>query len=158
VSATEIVNELPNLSAAELHSVGQRLLELARNDDVLSSTPTASDGAPLIPEWTKKREAIDAGDVWVVNFGDGSKGRPALLLTGAPADDVLDVVTTLLHTTALRGNRWELPIPKPFLEPGAFHLQQIQTVSTAKLERRLGTLTPDELEQVFDMLAWRMHL
>jgi mRNA interferase MazF len=102
--------------------------------------------------------AINAGDVWLVDFGNAAKARPALLLTGAPADDVLDVVTTLLHTTAVRGNRWELPIPKPFLEPGAFHLQQIQTVSTAKLERRLGTLTPDELGDVLDMLAWRMHL
>jgi hypothetical protein len=26
---------------------------------------------------------------------------------------------------ALRGTRWELAIPKPFLKPGAFHLQQI---------------------------------
>jgi hypothetical protein len=35
-----------------------------------------------------------------------------------------------LHTTALRGNRWEWNIPKPFLRPGAFHLQPIQTIST----------------------------
>ncbi len=58
-----------------------------------------------------------------------AKVRPALLLTGSPADDELDVVTVLLHTTPLRGNRWELNIPKPFLKPGAFHLQQVQTVS-----------------------------
>ncbi len=64
------------------------------------------------------------GDVWMVDFGMAAKVRPALLLTGHPADDELDVVTVLLHTTSLRGNHWELNIPKPFLKPGAFHLQQ----------------------------------
>ena len=39
-------------------------------------------------------------------------------------------MTVVLHTTALRGNRWELDIPKPFLKSGAFHLQQVQTIST----------------------------
>ena len=87
-----------------------------------------------------------------------AKVRPALLLTGSPADDELDVVTVLLHTTALRGNRWELNIPKPFLKPGAFHLQQVQTVSTIKLERRLGSLTSDEMKRVLTALSDRLGL
>ena len=51
-------------------------------------------------------------------------------------------MTVVLHTTTLRGNRWELTIPKPFLKPGVFYLQQVQTISTVKLERRLGALLP----------------
>jgi len=81
-----------------------------------------------------------------------------LLLTGQPADNELDLVTVLLHTTALRGNRWELSIPKPFLKPGAFHLQQIQTVSTVKLERRLGALNADEMDRVLDALTERLKI
>ncbi len=81
---------------------------------------------------------VNLGEVWMIDFGMAAKVRPALLLTGEPAADELDVVTVVLHTTALRGNRWELTIPKPFLKPGAFHLQQVQTISTVKLERRLG--------------------
>ena len=87
-----------------------------------------------------------------------AKVRPALLLTGDPAIDELDLVTVLLHTTALRGNRWELNIPKPFLKPGAFHLQQIQTISTVKLERKLGALTADEMTRVLDALTERLGL
>ena len=64
----------------------------------------------------------------------------------------------LLHTTALRSNRWELNIPKSFLKPGAFHLQQIQTVLTIKLERRLGILTTDEMNRVLDALAERLRI
>jgi mRNA interferase MazF len=92
------------------------------------------------------------------DFGMAAKVRPALLLTGTPSDDELDIVTVLLHTTTLRGNRWELSIPKPFLKPGAFHLQQVQTISTVKLERRLGTLTDGELKRARAALAQRLGL
>jgi mRNA interferase MazF len=87
-----------------------------------------------------------------------AKVRPALLLTGNPADDELDLVTVLLHTTSLRGNRWELSIPKPFLKPGAFHLQQVQSVPTVRLERRLGVLNETEMNQVLDALAERLRI
>jgi hypothetical protein len=58
---------------------------------------------------------LNPGEVWMADFGMAAKVRPALLLTGEPAVDELDLVTVLLHTTSLRGNRWELNIPKPFL-------------------------------------------
>jgi mRNA interferase MazF len=59
------------------------------------------------------------GDVWLVDLGMAAKVRPCLLLTDYPADDELALVTLVAHTTALRGNRWELSIPKPFLKEGA---------------------------------------
>ncbi len=102
--------------------------------------------------------AINPGEVWLTDFGLTAKVRPALLLTGNPADDELDLVSVLLHTTALRGNRWELSIPKPFLKPGAFHLQQVQSISTVRLERKLGVLTEAEMDQVLDALAERFNI
>jgi mRNA interferase MazF len=102
--------------------------------------------------------AVNRGEVWLIDFGMAAKVRPALLLTGTPADDELDLLTALLHTTSVRGNRWELSIPKPFLKPGAFHLQQVQTVSTVRLERRLGVLTADEMRNVSSALAGRLGL
>jgi mRNA interferase MazF len=101
---------------------------------------------------------VHPGEIWRVDFGLAAKVRPALLLTGDPDDDELDLVTVLLHTTALRGNRWELTLPKPFLQPGAFHLQQIQTVSTIKLERRLGFLTHEEMNRVLEALSSRLGI
>jgi mRNA-degrading endonuclease toxin of MazEF toxin-antitoxin module len=44
------------------------------------------------------------------------------------------------------------------LKPGAFHLQQIQTVSTVKLERRLGVLTEAEMNHALDALAERLEI
>jgi mRNA interferase MazF len=94
----------------------------------------------------------------MTDFGMTAKVRPALLLTGNPTHDELDLVTVLLHTTSLRGNRWELNVPKSFLKPGAFHLQQVQTISTVKLERKLGTLTTSEMRQVLDVLGQRLGI
>ena len=102
--------------------------------------------------------AVNPGEIWMTDFGMAAKVRPAPLLTGQPAADELDLVTVLLHTTALRGNRWELSIPEPFLQPGAFHLQQVQTVSTVRLERRLGALTANEMMQVREALGKRLGL
>lgn len=94
-----------------------------------------------------------AGEVWLIDLGMIAKMRPCLLLTDYPADNELALVTVLPHTTSLRGNRWELAIPKAFLKPGAFHLQQIQGVTVARLERCLGTLTAEEWARVQDKLA-----
>ncbi len=102
--------------------------------------------------------AVNPGEVWMTDFGMTAKVRPALVLTRNPASEELDLVTLLLHTTALRGNRWEVNIPKPFLKPGAFHLQQIQSVSTVRLERFLGALTQDEMQRVHDALAHRLEI
>jgi mRNA interferase MazF len=56
----------------------------------------------------------------------------------------LALTTVCHHTTALRGGYWEVALPKSFLKEGAFHLQQINTISTVKLMRKLGELTPEE--------------
>jgi len=102
--------------------------------------------------------SVNPGEVWMTDFGMTAKVRPALLLTGNPGADELDLVTVILHTTSLRGNRWELQIPKPFLKPGAFHLQQIQTISTVKPEKKLGALTNEEMNRVLDALGDRFGI
>jgi mRNA interferase MazF len=79
-------------------------------------------------------------------------------LTDYPNDEELALVTVIPHTTALRGNSWEITIDKSFLKPGAFHLQQIQSISLSKLMRRLGYLTTEEWEAVGVRLAMRLCL
>jgi len=101
---------------------------------------------------------VNQGEVWMIDFGMAAKVRPALLLTGEPGPDELALVTVLLHTTALRRNRLELAIDKPFLKAGAFHLQQVQSISTVKLERRLGVLNGEEMSRVRAALKHRLSL
>lgn len=98
------------------------------------------------------------GEVWQTDMGIAGKVRPCLLLTDYPTDDELALVTVIPHTTALRGNRWEVAIPKSFLQPGAFHLQQLQTVSLVRLLRRLGALDGKEMEFIEAALTDRLQL
>lgn len=96
------------------------------------------------------------GEVWLTDMGIAGKVRPCLLLTDHPSEEELALITVVPHTTALRGNRWEVALPKPFLKPGAFHLQQIQSLSVARLVRRLGSLTQTEMETLEDKLSERL--
>jgi mRNA-degrading endonuclease toxin of MazEF toxin-antitoxin module len=43
---------------------------------------------------------VNRGEVWMVDLAMAANVRPALLLTGEPAADELDLVTVLLHTTS----------------------------------------------------------
>jgi mRNA interferase MazF len=98
------------------------------------------------------------GEIWRVDFGMAAKVRPALILSDFPRDDELALLVVIPHTTAVRGNRWELSIPKPFLKTGVFHLQQIQPMSLARFDVRLGVLTLDELNRVKDALVQHLNL
>ena len=103
--------------------------------------------------------AAKPGEIWMVDLGMAAKVRPCLILTAQPRNDELDVFTMVAHTTAVRGNRWEVPIPKLFLDPdGAFDVQRIATVASVKLERKLGELTVSEMDAMLDRLAERLGL
>ncbi len=98
------------------------------------------------------------GEIWRVDFGLAAKVRPALVLSDYPRDEELALLVVIPHTTAVRGNRWEMAIPKPFLISGVFHLQQIQPISLARFDVRLGVLTPEEFDKVKETLIRLLNL
>jgi len=99
------------------------------------------------------------GDIWIVDLGMAAKVRPCLILTAQPKSNELDVFTVIAHTTSRRGNRWEIGIPKSFLDDQAvFDMQRIATVASVKLERKLGELTNSELDSILDRLAERLGM
>ncbi|MDB6052656.1 MAG: transcriptional modulator of MazE/toxin MazF [Verrucomicrobiales bacterium] len=61
-----------------------------------------------------KRTAL--GEVWWVDLGMAAKIRPALILSEYPEDDELALLIIAPYTTAIRGNRWEINITKPFVK------------------------------------------
>ena len=94
----------------------------------------------------------------MIDLGLAAKVRPCLLLTDYPADHELALITVLAHTRSLRGNPWEHAVPKAFLNEGAFHLQQINSVPIAKLERKLGELNATEMGVIDQLLRDRLAL
>lgn len=103
--------------------------------------------------------AAKPGEVWMVDLGMAAKVRPCLVITPPPKSDELDVYTVIAHTTSQRGNHWEVMCEKPFFkEDGVFDVQRLATVASVKLERKLGSLTPSELQTILDRLAERLNI
>ncbi len=93
------------------------------------------------------------GEVWLIDLGLAAKIRPCLIISDYPTDDELALLLIIPHTTSVKGNRWEVAVPKSFLKPGVFHLQQIQPVPVSRLIKRLGTLSNAELVELKATLA-----
>ena len=98
------------------------------------------------------------GEVWLVDLGMAAKTRPCLVLIRYPEDEELALVVIVPHTTSIRHNRWEFNTRLPFLQPGAFHLQQKQPISLPKLIRRLGELPPPEFLRLRQALVRELEL
>jgi mRNA interferase MazF len=89
------------------------------------------------------------GEVWIVDLGMVAKIRPCLVLSIPNDDDNDRVLSTLIpHTTSTRHSRFEVVIQTPFLQEGAFDTQNIITIPSVKLIRRLGVLKATELALV----------
>ncbi|MBW4583440.1 MAG: type II toxin-antitoxin system PemK/MazF family toxin [Tildeniella nuda ZEHNDER 1965/U140] len=85
------------------------------------------------------------GEVWLVDLGYVAKVRPCLVIS-IPALNQDRALTTLIpHTTSSRGSRFEVQVKARFLREGVFDIQNIITVPYAKLLRKLGTLTPEQM-------------
>jgi mRNA interferase MazF len=81
-------------------------------------------------------------------LGLAAKVRPALVLSVPAGDEDRALATLVPHTTSVRGSRFEVAVPAPFLREGAFDAQGLVTIPHAKLIRRLGKLHPIQLAQV----------
>jgi mRNA interferase MazF len=93
----------------------------------------------------------DRGEVWLVDLGYAAKTRPCLVLSIPPLDTDRALTTVIPHTTSPRGTRFEIAIPVPFLaRNGVFDAQNPTSTTQAKLKRKLGDLTVDQLEQIED--------
>ena len=89
-------------------------------------------------------------EVWLTDLGYAAKVRPCLVLSIPSLDVDRALVTVIPHTTSPRGTCFEVVLPTPFLRTGVFDAQNPTTVSTAKLVRKLGELTADQLVLVED--------
>ncbi len=88
------------------------------------------------------------GEVWLVDLGMIQKVRPALILNRPYRDTDRALISVIPHTTTLRGSDLEVAVEVPFLQPGAFLMQNPITIPAVKAERFLGRLTTQQLASV----------
>lgn len=88
------------------------------------------------------------GEVWIVDLGLAAKVRPGLVISIPANIQDRALVTLIPHTTSPRGTRFEVPIKVPYLREGVFDAQNPITIPEAKLLKRLGKLSDENLTLV----------
>ena len=97
----------------------------------------------------------ERGEVWQVDFGVTAKVRPALVISVPYADADRALIGVIPHTTATRDSQFEVVVEARFLGEGAFLVQGIQAFPPRYFMRRLGVLTPAQLQSVeLGLLRW----
>ena len=89
-----------------------------------------------------------------MDFGITQKVRPALVISVPYVDEDRALIGVIPHFTSLRGSRFEVAVPTHFLREGAFLVQGIQALPPRYFLRRLGTLTPEQVQRVEQVLLF----
>lgn len=90
----------------------------------------------------------ERGEVWQVDFGITQKVRPALVISIPYADEDRALVGVIPHFTSARGSQFEVSIPLRFLAEGVFLVQGVQALPPKYFLRRLGILSPEQLQRI----------
>ncbi|WP_017716172.1 type II toxin-antitoxin system PemK/MazF family toxin [Kamptonema formosum] len=88
------------------------------------------------------------GEVWLVDLGYAAKVRPCLVVSIPVLQEDRALVTLIAHTTSPRQSRFEVKVEVSFLRAGVFDVQNMLTVPRAKMIRKLGSLTPEQLSAI----------
>jgi len=100
------------------------------------------------------------GEVWLADLGLTAKTPPVVILSrhGPDAPRALTVYVPL--TTQNRGSKYEVRMPQlTFLrEPSVANVQGIASVPVTRLERRIGELPADVLEQIRESVNFALDL
>jgi mRNA interferase MazF len=94
------------------------------------------------------------GEVWQVDFGVTQKVRPALIISIPYSDTDRALIGVIPHTTGIRGSQFEVSVPARFLAEEAFLVQGVQALPPRYFLRRLGVLSPEQIESV-EKVLWR---
>lgn len=96
----------------------------------------------------------ERGDIWLVDLGYAAKVRPCLVISIPVLDEDRALATLIPHTTSVRGSRFEVNVNVRFLREGVFDIQNIITIPHAKLLRKLGSLSLEQLMQIEKVLLF----
>ena len=81
-----------------------------------------------------------------------AKIRPCLVISIPALDKDRALATVLPHTTSSRGSRFEVDLKTRFLRAGVFDAQNLITIPHAKLMRKLGILTAEQLDAIDEVI------
>jgi mRNA interferase MazF len=93
-------------------------------------------------------------------LGIAAKTRPVVVVSRDDADPPRALFLYVPLTTQQRSSDYEVPVPKlPFLKmEGVANVQGLSSLSTTRLERRLGMLPAEVFAQIKNALRFALDL
>jgi mRNA interferase MazF len=90
------------------------------------------------------------GEVWFAELGMAEKSRPVLVLAFPDNQDARSLAVVAPLTSQIRGMRGEVDLGKPRWLPkhSAVNVQGLASFDHRKLTRRMGELSPAQMETV----------
>ncbi|OWU64467.1 MAG: transcriptional regulator [Armatimonadetes bacterium Cent15-Ar3] len=100
------------------------------------------------------------GDVWLADLGIAAKTRPVVILSRNDPQAPRALVIYVPLTTQNRGSQYEVALGKlAFLnETSVANVQGIGSLPLVRLERKLGSLSPDALGKLKRAVAFAIDL
>jgi mRNA interferase MazF len=98
------------------------------------------------------------GEVWLADLGLAAKTRPVVIISRYDPDPPRALVLYVPLTTQNRGSSYEVPLPGlSFLNRDSVaNVQGLGSLPVVRLERRLGTLTQDLMNEIKRALAFAL--
>ena len=95
------------------------------------------------------------GEVWLADLGLAAKTRPVVILSRYDPDAPRALTIYVPLTTQTRGSKYEEGPELPFLrERSVANVQGIASLTANRLERKIGDVPPDVLQQIRQALAF----
>lgn len=97
------------------------------------------------------------GEIW---WASVDKPRPVVVLSRDDIQGVRDRTTVASITTTIRGIRTEVALDHRdgFATASAINCDELTTIAKSRLERRLGRLSPERLDQLQAALRFALQL
>jgi mRNA interferase MazF len=93
---------------------------------------------------------LKAGEVWFADLGIAAKSRPVLILACPDNESARDLVIVAPLTFQIRSQSGEVPLGSVrwLSKPSAVNIQGLASFHPGRLVRKLGTLTPEQIDAV----------
>ena len=106
------------------------------------------------------RTDLKVGEVWFAELGIVEKSRPVLVLAVPGDHDARALVVVAPLTSQIRGMTGEVNLGEPrwLPKPSAVNVQGLASFDRRKLVRRMGELTPQQMEDVRTGLRTLLNL
>ena len=100
------------------------------------------------------------GEIWLADLGLAAKTRPVIIVSREDPDPPRSLVLYVPLTTQQRGSPYEVALSRlPFLDRASVaNVQGLGSLPTVRLERRIGRLSGQVMEQLKEALAFALDL